>query len=164
MAANIQNNDVNFRALVDMRNASSVLYKPETITDEHMASTAGVAASKLVHRYKPWTNFDLAIGGTVTDREEIVFVADYACEIQGFHVRLNGAATTGTTSFDLKKNGSTILSGTVNITSSEGTAVQDGTLSATTLAAGDVLSIELSNSSGDGTGPFAWVEIDEQPS
>ncbi len=65
--------------------------------------------------------------------------------------------------FDCKKNGTTILSSVVNITHSDADrAVKDGTLSVTTVAADDVISISLAVTSSTGAqGPFAWVEIQE---
>ena len=123
---------------------------------------ANIAASKLVAKRHIGTNFDLAIGSTVANREEVVFVATRACTVDNFFAKLATAATTGTTSFDLKKNGSTILTGTVDLTSSEGTTATAGTLSGSpTLAAGDYLSIQLSNSSGDGLGGYAYCEVSE---
>ena len=150
---------------VNLTNASSLTLKDGSVDDDAVASGAAIDAEKLQHRYKAGTPFALAIGATVAAREEIIFIASAACTVNGFSAKLNGAATTGTTSFDLKKNGTTVLTGTVDITSTEGTDVQSGTLNGTvTLAADDVLSVELSNASGDGTGPYAWVELDEAAS
>ena len=165
MATDIQNNPISFRDIVDMKNASSVLYKPDSINENHASPTANFPASILTHRHKPSSHFGLEIDGTVAAYEEIVFVADHDCTIQSFHAKLNGANSTGgTASFDLKKNGTTVLSSTVDITNSEGTNVQDGTLSTTTLAQGDVLSMQLSITTGtDGTGPLAWAVVDEDP-
>lgn len=133
---------------------------PGTVKNEHVLSTEEIDADKLQHIHHLGTNFDLAIGGTVAAREEIVYVAQGAGTIRGFHAKLNGAATTGTTTFECKKNGTTVLSSGVAITSSEGTNVQDGTLSVTSFVADDVISIQLSNSSGDGTGPYAWAVVE----
>lgn len=132
------------------------------VSDEHF--TGVLDSDKQEHLHKAGTNFALAIGGTVSAREEIVYVCEAASAVvRGFHALLNGATTTGTVSFDVKKNGVTILSGTVDFTSADASkAVKDGTMSSTALVAGDILSIELSlATSPDGTGPWAWVEVDE---
>lgn len=136
---------------------------PGEVGDSEVASDADVAASKLEHRYKCGTNFDLAIGGTPVAREEIVFVAQVACTLKIFEAMLNDTGTSTDVDFDLKVNGSSVLSSTVNITNSNSDReVVEGTISSTALSAGDVVSIELATTSTTGAqGPFAWVTIDE---
>lgn len=115
------------------------------------------------HLYKPGTNFDLAIGGTPVAREEIVFVASTAGVIRAFHCLLNDTGTSTDVDFDLKINGTTALTGVVNITHADSDGlVKDGTLSTTALSADDIVSISLAVTSSTGAqGPFAWVEIQE---
>lgn len=132
-----------------------------SIRNAEIAAGAAISASKLQHRHQVGTNFGLAIGGSVTDREEVVFIARQAGTIIAFRARLATAATTGTTSFDLKVNGTTRLTGTIDITDAEGTTLQSGTIDNGSLSPGDVVSIEMDNDSGDGEGPFADVEIDQ---
>ena len=109
------------------------------------------------------TNFGFVIGGTPTTREEIVHVATYAGTIRGFHALLNDTGTSTSIAFDLKKNGTTMLSSVITIT--HGTAdkaVTDGTLSVTTFAADDVISISMTVTSSTGAqGPFAFVVLEE---
>ena len=133
------------------------------VTNESIASGAGIDADKMQHTYKPGTNFGLVIGGTPTTREEIVFVASQAGTIRGFNALLNDTGTSSNITFDLKKNGSTVLSGVVTITNATADrAVQAGTLSTTTFAADDVLSIAMAVSSSTGAqGPFAFIELEE---
>ena len=139
------------------------------IKDSHISSQAAdrVAASKLEHRHKAGTSFNLAIGATPAAREEIVHVVEAAAaSVAGFHCLLNETGTSTDVDFDLKKNGVSILSSAVNITHSDSDrAVSDGTISSTSLAAGDVISISLAVSSATGAqGPWAWVEINEKTS
>ena len=134
--------------------------------DAEMKTGDPVGVTKTIHLHKVGTNFDLAIGGTVATREEIVYVCSYlsGATIRKFHVKLNGAHTVNSCAFNIKKNGTSVLSGGTDITYNvaSGTGVVDGTVTTTTLAQDDVVSIELDNTaSGDGTGPFAWVEISE---
>jgi hypothetical protein len=133
------------------------------VTNESIASGAGIDADKMQHTYKPGTNFGLVIGGTPTTREEIVFVASQAGTIRGFNALLNDTGTSSNITFDLKKHGSTVLSGVVTITNATADrSVQAGTLSATTFAADDVFSISMAVSSSTGAqGPFAWIELEE---
>lgn len=163
MPTDIIRGDQNFQGAVVMSNATSVTYKPNTIADAAVSSSAAIAATKLQHRHKIGTNFDLAIGATPVAREEVVFVASAACTINGFHALLNDTGTTTDVDFDLKINGTTALSSVVTIVHGDADRlVKDGTLSTTTLAADDVVSIQLLTTSTTGAqGPFAWVEIDE---
>lgn len=137
-----------------------------SVTNEHISSSASniIDSDKLQHLHKAGTHFDLAIGGTPAAREEIVYVCEAAtATVRGFHCLLNVDGSSTSVTFDLKKNGSSILSSVVTITNTTGDrAVQDGTISNAALVAGDVLSIALAVSSSTGaSGPYAWVEIDE---
>jgi len=134
------------------------------ISNEHISGTAAIDSDKLQHLHKVGTHFALAIGGTPVAREEIVYVCKAATAVvRGFHGLLNVDGSSTSVTFDLKKNGTTILTGVVTITDATGNrAVQDGTLSNGALVAGDVLSIQLAVSSATGAqGPYAWAEIDE---
>lgn len=134
-----------------------------SVSDQHITSDADLRASKMRHLHKPDCNFDLVIGATPTAKEFVVFVAKGACIVRNFQGLLVETGTATDVDFDLKKNGASILSALPNVT--HGTAdraVVTGTLSDTTLAAGDVLSIELVVTGSTGAqGPFAWAEIEE---
>jgi hypothetical protein len=136
-----------------------------SIKDEHIVSsaTSKIDADKLQHIHKPGTAFALAIGGTVASREEIVFVASATGSIRAFHCTMNVGGTAGDSDFDLKVNGVSVLSGVVNFANGDADKlIKDGTISDPSLSADDIVSISVTrNSSHDGTGPFAWVEIEE---
>jgi len=136
-----------------------------SVGNEQISSNSGdiLDADKLQHLYKPYTNFDLAIGSTPAAREEIVFVASTAGTIRAFHCLLNDTGTTTDVNFDLKVNGSSVLSAAVNVTNADADkAVKDGTISSAALAVDNVVSIQLAVTSSTGAqGPFAWVEIEE---
>lgn len=137
-----------------------------SFNDDQIAQTPGkeIDADKLEHSYRAWSNLATAIGSAPSAREEVVWVARQAGTIREFFAMLNGACTTGTISFDLKKNGTTMLSATVDFTNADAAkSVKTGTFSgAQTYAAGDVLSIAVTVSSGDGTGPYACATVDEK--
>lgn len=122
-----------------------------------------IDCDKLQHLRRPGTNLGFAIGATPTTREEIVFVAATAGTIRGFHALLNDTGTSTSITFDLKKNGTTVLSSVITVVHGTGDrVVSDGTLSVTTFAADDVLSIAMTVSSSTGAqGPYAWAEIEE---
>ena len=134
-----------------------------SVNNQEIASAAGIETSKLQHLYRAATGFGLAIGATPTTREEVVFVAETAGSVQQFAAMCNDSGTAASVTFDLKKNGTSILSSVVTITNATGDrVVVDGTLASTALAAGDVLSIALTVSTSTGMqGPFAWVTIKE---
>lgn len=166
MAVDIFNNDVQFRGALNGASATSQTYKPGSIANVDVSSTAAVAASKLQHRHKPGTNFGLDSDATPTAQTKLVFVASAACTINGFHCLLNDTGTSTDVDFDLLVNGVSALSAAVNIVHGDSDGeVKDGTLSTTTLAADDIVTIDLATTSTTGAqGPFAWVEIDEAAS
>lgn len=135
------------------------------VQNADIATNAAIAVEKMQHEYKPGTNFDLPIASTPVAREEIVFVADNAGIIRGFHAILNDTGTTTDVDFDLKVNGSSRLDSVVNITNANSDRqVLDGVLSGSNdiIAADDVISISLAVTTSTGAqGPFAWVDIEE---
>jgi len=134
-----------------------------SILDAMIDPATNIDADKLQHVHKPGTNFDLAIAATPAAREEIVFVAGTAGTIRGFYALLNVTGSSTDVDFDLKVNGSSVLTAAINLTDATADkAVVEGTLSSVTLAADDVVSISLAVTSSTGAqGPFAWVDIEE---
>jgi len=134
-----------------------------SVEDQHISSSTKIDADKAQHLYRAWTNFALAIGATPVAREEIVHVCEVAGTIRQFAALCNETGTAASVTFDLKKNGTSILSSVVTITNATADkAVVDGTLSSTTVAVGDVLSIALAVSTSTGMqGPFAWLTVEE---
>lgn len=134
-----------------------------SVVNDTISSSAAIDADKMQHCYKPGTNFGFVIGGTPTTREEIVFVASQAGTVRAFNCLLNDTGTSTSIAFDLKKNGTTMLSSAETITHADADkSVQTPTLSVTTFAADDILSISMTVSSSTGAqGPYAWVELEE---
>ena len=64
-----------------------------SVEDQHISSSTKVDADKQQHLYRAWTNFDLAIGGTPTTREEIVHVVEVAGTIRQFAAMCNETGT-----------------------------------------------------------------------
>jgi hypothetical protein len=83
--------------------------------------------------------------------------------VRAFNALLNVDGSSTSITFDLKKNGTAMLSSVITITNTTGDrVVTAGTLSVTTFAADDVLSISMTVSSSTGAqGPFAWIELEE---
>ena len=147
-----------------MRIAGGVLTLDDgTIVDSYISNSTKIDADKMQHCYHRGTGFALAIGGTPSAREEIVFVATQAGTVRSFNALCNDTGTSSSITFDLKKNGTTMLSSVITITNATtDKATQSATLSVTTFAAGDILSIALAVSSTTGmVGPYASVCVEE---
>lgn len=158
--------DGNITFTGDCAFSKSVSVPSGTIRAVGIAANAGIEATKLQHRHKIGTNFDLAHTGTPVSREEIVYVATATCAINSFKALLFDTGTDTAVAFDCQVNGVTILASTVDLThATTDRATTTGTLSTTALATGDVVTISIATTSSTGaSGPFAWVEIDESAS
>lgn len=149
-----------------IRSTNTVITVPAgAIGNEDFSSDSGraLAVEKQKHLFKVGTNLGFAIGATPTTREELVFVASTAGTIRGFHAMLVTDGSSTSITFDLKKNGTTMLSSVITVTNTTGDGVVvDGTLSTTTFAADDRLSIAMAVSSSTGAaGPYAFIELEE---
>lgn len=134
-----------------------------SISNEHLKSTPPIDADKLQHIHVGATAFGFAIGGTPTTREEIVYVAQVDGVVRNFSALLNDTGTSTDIDFDLKKNGTTILSAVVTITdATSDRAAVDATISSASYSAGDVFSIAMTVTSSTGAqGPFASADFEE---
>lgn len=150
--------------MADFRLTGGTLRLPSgAVTNESVAASTMVDADKLEHIHKAATDFGLDRDDTPVAADKVVFVAEKVGVIRGFHCLLIDTGTAADVDFDLKVNGSTVLSGVVNITDADTDGdVQDGTISAAALAIGDIVSIDLAITTSTGAlGPYAWVDIDE---
>jgi hypothetical protein len=145
------------------RVTGTITFETTDIPNDAISASTLIDNDKLQHLYKAGTNFDLAIGATPVARHEIVYVADKAGTIRNFNCLCNDTGTAASVTFDLKKNGSSVLSSVVTVTNATSDrAVVAGTITTSTIAIGDVISIELAVSSSTGMqGPFAWAVIEE---
>lgn len=134
-----------------------------SVVDQMISTGTAIDADKLQHVFRAWTNFDLPLSSAPVSRTEIVHVAGVAGTIRGFHAMCVDTGTSASVTFDLKKNGTTVLSGVITITNATTDAqVQDGTISVPTFAADDYFTIVLTVSSSTGmTGAFAWADFEE---
>lgn len=138
--------------------------KPGSIIGTDLSVQADVPAEAMRHCFKVGTNFGTAIGGTPVAREELVYVASGPGVVKGFHALCLDTGSSASVTFDLKKNGTTVLSGVITITNATTDAqVQDATLSGIpALVANDRLTMALAVSSSTGmVGPYAFVTIQE---
>ena len=146
-------------------NGGTINLPGSTVKNEQVATDAEIDADKLQHYFKQGTRFGLAIGDTPVAKEEIIYTVTNAAgaKVRTFNALLNVTGTATNIDFDLKVNGSTILSGVINITdATTDRQTQSATLSTPNLSSGDVLSISMAVTTSTGAeGPFAWAEIEE---
>jgi len=153
--------DYVFLGNVNMAGATSVQHKAASVTNADIAAGAGIDYSKVDSLAIAISNFALAIGATPVAREEIVHTCRAAGTMRFFYAGLNDTGTSTSVTYDLKKNGTTMLSAVVTVAHTDSDRQnKQGTLSVTTVAAGDVISMQLAVSSSTGAqGPFSVCGI-----
>lgn len=143
---------------------SHMTYPANEITDAAVSSVAGIGAEKLEHQYEKVYSQP---NTTATAETRIIHVVhgDTATVLEfeaGSIVACVGAATI---TVDLKKNGTTILSGVITLDSGNTAYVTEaGTISSPSLVDGDVLTIVTTATAGGGTigtGFFCSVKLRE---
>lgn len=126
------------------------------------ATGGKVGRTKLEHHEGFHSSFGLNDTGTLasTDTWE-VYIVPRTCTLSSFRCSMTTTGTTGDTDFDLLVNGASVLSAVVNVDNGDAdNIVKTGTISSTALAAGDRIALKYTkNSSHDGTGPSAMVEL-----
>lgn len=133
-----------------------------TIGDREVSNTDGnqINQAKLCHLTKYTERFGLAIGATPTTQEVILFQADKAGKLgDDISAALNDSGTSTSVSFDVKKNGTTVLSSAISVVHGTGDRTQVAgsfaSTSAQAYAAGDVISCAVTASSTTGAqGPM----------
>ncbi len=146
--------------------AGSITLPADAVTDASIIAAANIAASKVERRIAK-TYAQTFTDDVVADRKIIHRVYGATATIVGFVAGITtvfGAASTCIV--DLLKNGSSILSATIQLSNSY-TAFQlvsPAGYTSTSLAAGDVLEVQVKTISGSnlGKGLFADLVIDER--
>lgn len=133
------------------------------VRDAHLAADAELSASKMQHRH----NKVLTQTGTAaTETKPIHVVLGATATIKsikaGSIAACSGAATI---TIDLKKNGSSILTGVITLDNANTARVMEaGTLSSSSLVVGDFLELVITATAGGGTlgtGLIVQLELDE---
>lgn len=161
MADNNQSGTWYFADLVTFR---SVDLPASAIANVNVSPTAAISASKLQQHYKG----ELRQAGNSVDAEEVVhIVLGLTGTVQSFTVAaLTDPDGSSIVTFDLKKNGVSILDDVVTINSATGDLIPvPGLLADATVTENDVFTIEV-NSTQSGTdalatGVYAVMHIDE---
>ena len=135
------------------------------IENKHVAVGAAVAASKLRHQHRPVLAQESAT--SATDETRVVHVVHgtvgkLLAIKAGCVVPCVGADTI---TIDLLKGGVSVLTSKITLSSAQSARqLVAGSIDTDTLAAGDVLEIEIDAIAAAGTmgkGPFAYVDLEE---
>lgn len=122
-----------------------------SVGDDQVSSASPISADKLKHQYLPTYSQP---NTTATTETRVIHVARSAGTIEGFRAgsiaACSGAATI---TFDLRKNGATVLSSVITLDNANtARVIEAGTLSGSpTVVAGDVLEVVITATAGGGT-------------
>lgn len=131
----------------------------QNLVNADVASDAEVGAEKLDHQYQPC----YAQSGTAAAATLAMHVVQGATAV--LHAVKVGSIVAAigdsTVTVDIKKNGTTVLSGTVQLDNANTAyVVESGSLSVTTAVAGDVYTAVVTVSAGTGTLPTGlFIEL-----
>ncbi len=137
-----------------------------TITDAMISPVAAIDADKQEHYYEKQYS-QLATANAATDRQVLHVVRGSSGSVVELAIGARTAGTgTSTVTVDLKKNGTTILTGSASLTSATAAfALLLASIATATLATGDVLELHITAvSAGSGALPiglFAQLRVRE---
>lgn len=138
---------------------------PGTLTTRDFSASQSDALTRdqTRHLHVVTTGFGFLVGDTPTTKEVIIHTAQGAGVLRRYSVGLYDTGTSTSVAFELKKNGTTVLSSAKTVTHSEADrSANAATLSVTSYVAGDVFSALATVSSSTGAqGPFATATFDE---
>jgi len=145
--------------------AGTIQFDDGCIGDSQFSNSATkrLDADKMQHVYSSLENFNKAVTDTPVSVHVIHRSIRQAGTVRGFGAGLVTPGSASSMTFDLLKNGVSILSAPVTVTNaSTARAINAATIASPTLAAGDLLSIQLTVSTSTGAqGPFAQVDLEE---
>lgn len=144
--------------------AASLAVPAGAVGNAAIAPAAAIAATKLQHRNRPvYAQPNTA----AADETRVIYhVRGATATIVAFAAgSIAKAVGDATCTVDLKKNGTTVLSAPITLDSANtNRVVEAGTLSVTSLVAGDVLEVVIDGTIGTGTlptGVFCSLTVDE---
>lgn len=159
--ATILDDDVIVRGVL---RANTIVLTTESVGSTQFSSADPLAVAKQVHQYN--RSFAQNHGTAAAAQRQVIHVAQGAGTLVSFGGGITVACVGDSTiTINLYKNGSTILSSTVTITSSNAAnAVEEATFSSAPYSAGDVFEAVVTVSAGTGTlgqGAFAKLVVAE---
>lgn len=133
------------------------------ILNADVSTGANISASKLQQHKKVSSDFGLDADDTPVAKTKVVYVAQQAATLTTFRAMCVDTGTSADVTFELKKNGTTVLTAGVNITNSlTDNTMYAGTITDSAVSAGDVLTVELTVSSSTGMlGPYCELTLND---
>lgn len=122
-----------------------------SVGDDQVSSASPISADKLKHQYLPTYSQP---NTTATTETRVIHVARAAGTIEGFRAgSIDPCSGAATITFDLRKNGTTVLSSVITLDNANtARVIEAGTLSGSpTVVAGDVLEVVITATAGGGT-------------
>jgi hypothetical protein len=136
-----------------------------SVNNSHLSNAAAdiIDADKLQHVYSPTANFGLEYNATPAAKVFVIYQAQKTGVVRSFNAGLYAGGSSTSITFDLKKNGTSVLSGVVTVTNSDGNRSQvAGTITTPAYSAGDVFTVHLATSSTTGAqGPYATAAFED---
>lgn len=136
------------------------------VGNREVSNTAGnqITQDKLYHLTKYCERFGKDSSQAPADMTVVLFVADIAGEILSAQAMCVADGSSGSTTFDIQKNGVSILSAVITVNSSTGNnTLVAGTISDGSYVADDVITAVMNESSHTGaTGPVLIYDRLEQ--
>jgi hypothetical protein len=142
--------------------AEHMVLSSGAVTDDSVLTGANVAATKLEHQHVITHALTAHAADAAAAREVIHVVWGATATVIGFAAGSTVAATsTGTATVTLKKNGSTILSGSIVLDSANTAFILEAApgFTSTALVAGDVLEAEITGVSGSTVPKGVFVRL-----
>lgn len=151
MPQDIDHSDINFTGQIAFERAPVV--PTSSFGDREIDVTDPILATKLKHQYAP-TLAQVHGSAAVTERK-VVHVAKSAGNVTGIEAGIVVAAVgAATVTIDLRKNGTTILSGVITIdVANSAYAKEAGVISVDSYSLGDVFELVITATAGGGTLP-----------
>ena len=139
--------------------STPILTYPLIGTD--VSASAAIPSSAMQHAHLKDTNLNFKIGDAPTSVEYIEHVANGAETVLGFHAGCNLTGSAASVTFDLLKNGVSILSAPITVANTDPSKVKkNATIASPTLADGDILSVKLVMTTNTGMqGPYAQIAL-----
>lgn len=170
MGMNSHVGDHTFRdGTVNMAGCTAVVLPANTIGDANVSAISPLETTKTRRRFNKL--FAQSVGSAAADMTGHVLHVVYGATGSVIAIRAGvvvAAAGNSTVTVDVKKNGTSILTGVITLDSGNTIyVVEAGSIASAGLVAGDVLTVVLDATVGSGTlpqGVFVDVVIDEDPS
>lgn len=158
------NEDVHINGQLTFSSTGGVTLPKDSVTNTQVQAGAAIGASKTQIRLRK--SYAQPSGDTAAAESKVIHVAKASGQINGFVAGLVDKCLNGATvTFDMKKNGTTVLTAPVELTDAqEDYETVSGTIDVLSYVTGDVFEVAVTVNAGGGTlgkGAFAQAVFDE---